>query len=127
VYAREMHVGRYVLAVVIGLAIGVAGGWLTHRPADSPPPHRQAAKHRAGPQRVQATPDQAAPTTPPEEAQPPSAERVQRMLDRCLSKPTALGQLTCLERVLELEWRSNPQAPRYDDPFSAPLDNSSYA
>ena len=33
-----MYPGRYVLAVVVGLALGIAGGWLTHQPSE-PPPH----------------------------------------------------------------------------------------
>lgn len=122
-----MYAGRYVLAVVIGLALGIAGGWLTHQPSAPTTPHRQSHHHRAGPQPVEVAPDQTAPQTPPQTRQPPGAQRIQRMLDRCLSKPTALGQLSCLERVLELEWQYNPDGPSFGDPFSATLGGSASA
>jgi hypothetical protein len=121
-----MYPGRYVLAVVVGLTLGIAGGWLTHQPSEPPTPHRQSHHRRAGPQPVEVAPDQTAPQTPPQTQQPLGAQRIQRMLDRCLSKPTALGQLSCLERVLELEWRYNPEGPSYDDLLSAPLGSSAY-
>ena len=123
-----MFLGRYALAIAAGLAIGIAVGWLTNQPSDQPAPHRQATHHRSGPERVDATPDQQPPpTTPkPPAEQPPGMQQIQRMLAHCLAKPTTLGQLTCLERVLTLVWQYDVQPPLYDDPFSGSLDSSTY-
>ena len=45
-----------------------------------------------------------------------------------MSKPTSLGgELSCLERVLELGWAdTTPRARQSDDLLSAPIGSSAY-
>jgi hypothetical protein len=99
---------RYVVAVLVGLAVGIAAGWITGRGFE---PAHQAATTRAHGGHVSA----GAPTQPPRSdgTQPrqkpshtpaPGLQQVQQRIVQCLyQSATWRQQVVCLRAVLRLE------------------------
>jgi hypothetical protein len=99
---------RYVAAVLVGLAVGVAAGWVSGRGFDS--------SHQAAPTRAHAghrSPHALAPprsdgTSPRQRSTPgpvaPGLQEVQQRIVRCLyDSATWQQQVACLRAVLRLE------------------------
>jgi hypothetical protein len=99
---------RYVAAVLVGLTVGVAAGWVSGRGFD--------ASHQAAPTRAHARHRPAQELTPParsdgsaRRAAPPGSftpelQRVQQRIVRCLyDSATWRQQVSCLQGVLRLE------------------------
>jgi hypothetical protein len=105
---------RYVAAVLVGLAVGVAAGWVSGRGFDA---SHQAATTRARTGHVAAratTPppsrsDDNPPRQQPQQTYPvPSLQQVQQRIVRCLyDSATWRQQVVCLRAVLRLEARGN--------------------
>jgi len=104
-----MFLVRYLAAVLVGLAVGVAAGWVSGRGFDS---SHQAATTRAhaghhSPRAV--TPPPGSDGSPPRQ-QPsprylaPGLQQVQQRIVRCLyDSATWQQQVACLRSVLRLE------------------------
>jgi hypothetical protein len=99
---------RYVVAVLVGLAVGVAAGWITGRgfePAHQAATTRAHAGHvprrAAAPPRSNGTqPRQTAPHAYPA----PGLQQVQQRIVQCLyESATWRQQVVCLQAVLRLE------------------------
>lgn len=99
---------RYVVAVLVGLAVGVAAGWVSGRGFEAA---HQAATTRAHTGHVPATTpalprsDGDPPRQKPPQTQPvPSLQQVQQRILRCLyDSSTWRQQVVCLRAVLRLE------------------------
>jgi hypothetical protein len=101
---------RYVVAVLVGLAVGVAAGWVSGRGFDA---SHQAATTRAHAGHISArtnTPppprsDDNPPRQQPQQTYPvPSLQQVQQRIVRCLyDSATWRQQVVCLRAVLRLE------------------------
>jgi hypothetical protein len=101
---------RYVLAVLVGLAMGVAAGWASGRGFDSADPvattgahtGHQAARATTPPRpRSDANPR---PVRPPQSFPVPNLQQVQQRLMRCLyGSSTWRQQVVCLRAVLRLK------------------------
>jgi hypothetical protein len=100
---------RYVVAVLVGLAVGVAAGWITGRGFE---PAHQAATTRAHaghvPRRAAAPPPRSDGTqprqTPPHTFPAPGLQQVQQRIVQCLyDSATWRQQVVCLQAVLRLE------------------------
>jgi hypothetical protein len=99
---------RYVAAVLVGLAVGVAAGWVSGRGFDSSheaAPTRAHAGHRS-PQAL--APPRSDGTSPRQEPTPrllaPRLQQVQQRIVRCLyDSATWQQQVACLRAVLRLE------------------------
>jgi hypothetical protein len=105
---------RYVLAVLVGLSVGVATGWVSGRGFES---SNQAATTRADtghdstratsppPPRSDDNPPRA---NPPQTYPVPSLQQVQQRIVRCLYESvTWQQQVVCLRAVLRLEAGAN--------------------
>jgi hypothetical protein len=99
---------RYVAAVLVGLAVGVAAGWVSGRGFDSSheaAPTRAHAGHRS-PQAL--APPRSDGTSPRQKTTPrliaPRLQQVQQRIVRCLyDSATWQHQVGCLRAVLRLE------------------------
>ena len=105
---------RYVLAVLVGLTVGVAAGWVSGRGFES---SHQAATTRAHtghvPARSTSPPPPRSDDNPPRAKPPqthplPSLQQVQQRIVRCLYQSvTWQQQVVCLRAVLRLEAGAN--------------------
>ena len=101
---------RYALAVLVGLAVGVAAGWVSGRGFES---SHQAATTRAHSGHVSARATSPPPprsddnpprAKPPQTYPVPSLQQVQQRIVRCLyESATWRQQVVCLRAVLRLE------------------------
>jgi hypothetical protein len=100
---------RYVAAVLVGLAVGVAAGWVSGRGFDS---SHQAATTRAHAGHVstrELTPPPRSDGNSPRQKPPPrdlapGLQQVQQRIERCLYySPTWRQQVACLRAVLRME------------------------
>ena len=100
---------RYVAAVLVGLAVGVAAGWVSGRGFEDS--HRAAttrahAGHRSAQELTPPRPDG---NNAPRRKQPPGSlaprlQQVQQRIVRCLyDSATWQQQVACLQAVLRLE------------------------
>jgi len=101
---------RYLLAIVVGLAAGMAIGWYSGRVDAGPPQAAGRHHHRHHHDRSQSVnvhsqqhrPDRSRPApdpTPP--AHVPSMRELQQQMLQCvLEHPYAAGQVACLRAVL---------------------------
>ena len=100
---------RYVAAVLIGLAFGVAAGWVSGRGYDASHQAEPAPAHAGHRSTQKLTPpagqDGNAPRqTPPPRYRAPRLQQVQQRIVRCLyDSATWRQQVTCLQGVLRLE------------------------
>ena len=105
---------RYVAAVLVGLAVGVAAGWISGRGFE---PAQQAATTRAHAghvsERTTSPPPPRSDDNPPRQNPPqtypvPSLQQVQQRIVRCLyDSATWRQQVVCLRAVLRLEAAGN--------------------
>jgi hypothetical protein len=98
---------RYLLAVMVGLAVGVAAGWLTGRAAE---PQHQAAPGRTAHAHT-GTPPPGSQQTPPaaRQTRPPGIRQVQQQIARCLYQSWTLRQqVGCLRRLLGRQLSAAP-------------------
>lgn len=118
-----MSWARYLVAVAVGLAIGVAGGWLSNQASETSSPQHKPAPGRATTDEVDAPSDGQAtpPVKPPSNETPPGLRRVQQLLERCLYATTTPEQISCLQEMLELE-----RQLQLDDPLYGPIDGTAY-
>jgi len=100
---------RYVAAVLVGLAVGVAAGWVSGRGFDASH-HAAATRTHAGHRSAQkpAPPPRSDGATPRQYLPPgsltPRLRHVQQRLVRCLNgSATWRQQVACLQGVLRLE------------------------
>jgi hypothetical protein len=109
-----MFRARYVLAVLVGLAVGVAAGWVSGRGFES---SHQAATTRAHTGQVSARATSPPPprsddnpprAEPPQTYPVPSLQQVQQRIVRCLYESvTWQQQVVCLRAVLRLAAGAN--------------------
>ncbi|HET6847530.1 MAG TPA: hypothetical protein VFH74_01650 [Gaiellales bacterium] len=100
---------RYVLAIVIGLTVGLAVGWYSGRGHATPSAaghrrhHRQVVDVRQG----RHVPDHSQPSPAPQPpSRPPTIRELQQQLLECVfGHPTAEGQTACLQAVIQRELR----------------------
>lgn len=101
---------RYVVAVLVGLAVGVAAGWVSGRGFESADPAATTRAHTGHVAARATTPPQPRsdgnppPAKPPQMSPVPGLQQVQQRLVRCLYKSsTWRQQVVCLRAVLRLE------------------------
>jgi hypothetical protein len=109
-----MFRAHYVLAVLVGLAVGAAAGWVSGRGFES---SHQAATTRAHTGHVSARTTSPPPprsdgnpprAEPPQTYPVPSLQQVQQRIVRCLYESvTWQQQVVCLRAVLRLEAGAN--------------------
>jgi hypothetical protein len=107
--SRVMFRGRYVAAVLVGLAVGVAAGWISSRGFESA--HQAATTWtHAGHVRARALTPQPHSNDNPPRPKPqqrylaPGLQQVQQRIVRCLyDSSTWQQQVVCLRAVLRLE------------------------
>jgi hypothetical protein len=105
-----MFGGRYLLAVLIGLAVGAAAGWVSHQVAD-PADRGSATRTHTHKPRHRAPPTQRDASQPPVPKQrwrrpyaAPGIGQVQQRIARCLyESSTWQRQLVCMRSLLREE------------------------
>jgi hypothetical protein len=118
---------RYLMAVIVGLSVGVAIGWVSGR--ESQPAPRVAAGHHRGHHARQRT----APFAPPTQNRTPrqpalTFRQVQLRVAQCLVGSGSLEQqVVCLRRLLRSRVGSGvPGLPSDLSPFLFPGGQSGY-
>ncbi len=101
---------RYVVAVLVGLAVGVAAGWVSGRgfepanQAGTTPAHAGHVATRATPPPPPRSDDNPPRQKPQQRGLAPGLQQVQQRIVRCLyESATWQQQVVCLRAVLRLE------------------------